>query len=128
MKRLSIGLRLTLSYLLIFAVAQLIFGLGMWLILRHNLYDIANDTLEDQVDDVRHFLEAQHKDASVAKLQEEVSETYILEHSGDYLEVQDEQGTWIYRASFLEKNHATIATAHELQSPLYEDRKIAGRH
>jgi heavy metal sensor kinase len=126
MKRLSIGLRLTLSYLLIFAVAQLIFGLGMWLILRHNLYDIADDRLEGQIDDARHFLEAQPKDASLAKLQEEVGETYILEHSGDYLQIQEEQGQWIYRASFLEKNNASIATSHELQSPLYEDRKIAG--
>ena len=126
MKRLSIGLRLTLSYLLIFAVAQVIFGLGMWLVLSHNLYDIADDRLEGQIDDARHFLEAQHKDASVAKLQEEVGETYILEHSGDYLQIQDDQGLWIYRAAFLEKNNAPIATSRELQSPLYEDRRIAG--
>lgn len=33
---LSISLRLTLSYLLIFAIAQLIFGLGMWFILRNS--------------------------------------------------------------------------------------------
>src|SRR5207253_8986830 len=52
--------------------------------LRHNLYDIADDTLEGQIDDVQNFLKAQHKDASIAKLQEEVTETYILEHSGDY--------------------------------------------
>jgi heavy metal sensor kinase len=128
MKKLSIRLRLTLSYLLIFAVAQLIFGLGMWVILRHNLYDIADDTLEGQIDDALHFLEAQHKDASLAKLQEEVGEAYILEHSGDYLQIQEEQGQWIYRAAFLEKNNASIATSHELQSPLYEDRKLAGRH
>ncbi len=30
MKKLPIGFRLTLWYLLIFAVAQTIFGLGMW--------------------------------------------------------------------------------------------------
>jgi heavy metal sensor kinase len=127
MKRLSIGLRLTLSYLLIFAVAQLIFGLGMWLILRHNLYDIADDTLEGQIDDVRSFLEAQRKDASVAKLQEEITETYVLEHSGDYLQIQSEEGPWIYRAAFLEKNKSPIAGSHELQNPLYEDHRIAGR-
>ena len=101
MKKISIGLRLTLSYLMIFAVAQLIFGLGMWFILRHNLYDIADDTLEGQIDDMKHFLEAQRRDASVAKLREEVTETYVLEHSGDYLQIQDEQGDWIYRSSFL---------------------------
>ncbi len=34
MKRLSIGLRLTLWYLAIFAVAQLLFGVGMWFVHR----------------------------------------------------------------------------------------------
>ena len=40
MKRLSIGMRLTLWYLAIFALGQLVFGAGMWLILRHNIYDM----------------------------------------------------------------------------------------
>lgn len=126
-KSLSIGLRLTLSYLLIFAVAQLIFGLGMWFILRHNLYDIADDTLEGQVDDVRHFLEAQRKDASISKLQEEVNETYVLEHSGDYLQIQDEQGDWIYRSSFLQQHNLTAMSAKQLTKSSYEDRGVGGR-
>ncbi len=126
-KSLSIGLRLTLSYLLIFAVAQLIFGLGMWFILRHNLYDIADDTLEVQIDDVRHFLEAQRKDASTSKLQEEVNEAYVLEHSGDYLQIQDEQGDWIYRSSFLDKHNLPGLSISVLQKPLYEDKRVGDR-
>lgn len=125
-KKLSIGLRLTLWYLLVFAVAQLIFGLGMWFILRHNLYDIADDTLEGQIDDVRHFLEAQPKDASTAKLQEEVTETYTLEHSGDYLQILDEQGDWIYRSSFLQEHNLSLSPGQLLQ-PLYEDRRVGHR-
>jgi len=127
MRRLSIGLRLTLSYLLVFAVAQLIFGVGMWLILRQNLYGIADDTLEEQIDDMKHFLEAQRKDASVPKLQEEIGEAYVLEHSGDYLQIQDQDGQWLYRASFLEKNNLPLASAGQLQKPLYEDWEVDGR-
>ena len=82
-RRLSIGWRLTLSYLAVFAAAQLLFGFGMLLILRHNLYEITDDALAGQVDDVQRFLEAQKSDASTAKLQEEVTEAYVLEHSGD---------------------------------------------
>ena len=126
-KHLSIGLRLTLSYLLIFAIAQLIFGLGMWFILRHNLYDIADDTLEGQIDDVRHFLEAQRKDASTPKLQEEVNEAYVLEHSGDYLQIRDEQGNWIYRSSFLQDHNLSAVSAKQLTTPWYEDRRLGGR-
>lgn len=124
---LSIGLRLTLSYLIIFALAQLMFGLGMWFILRHNLYDIADDTLESQIDDARSFLEAQRKDASTAKLQEEVAETYVLEHSGDYLQIQDAQGNWIYRSAFLEQNNLPVPQLEQLQRPKYSDRSFGHR-
>jgi len=126
-KRISIGLRLTLSYLLIFAVAQSMFGLGMWFILRHSLYEIADDTLEGQIDDVQHFLEAQRKGASTSKLQEEVTETYVLEHSGDYLQIQDEQGDWIYRSSFLEKHNLPGLSPGPSRKPSYEDRRVGGR-
>ena len=62
MKRLSIGMRLTLWYLAIFALAQVIFGAGMWLILRESLFDLVDDGLEAQVDDLTKFLQSQPKD------------------------------------------------------------------
>ena len=104
MKRLSIGVRLTLWYLAIFAVAQIAFGAGMWFILRHQLYDLVDDDLESQVEDLRNFMQAQKKDASLAKLSEEVNETYLIEHSGDYLEMYAEDGELIYRSSFLQQH------------------------
>src|SRR5713226_1420207 len=125
MRRLSIGWRLTLSYLAVFAVAQFLFGFGMWLILRHNLYEITDDALAGQVDDVQRFLEAQKKDASTAKLQEEVTEAYVLEHSGDYLQIYDAEGEWIYRASFLQKM-SFLPVTPDLQ-PVYEDRELGGK-
>ena len=104
MRRLSIGLRLTLWYVAVFAVAQLVFGAGMYLILRQSLYSITDDALHDQIDDLTHFLEAQKKSATVAKLQEEVSETYLIEHSGDYLQIYGESGDWIFRSSALARS------------------------
>lgn len=126
-KKLSIGLRLTLSYLLFFAVTQLIFGLGMWVVLKDHLYDIADDTLENQIDDAQHFLKAQPKHAPIADLKEEITETYGLEHAGDYLQIQDEKGAWIYRSTFFEKNNVATTLSSKLQHPLYEDRRISGR-
>src|SRR5579862_1074994 len=98
MTRLSIGVRLSLWYLAIFALGQFLFGGGMWLILRHNLYDLVDDSLEVQIDDFKSFMQAQKKDASIAKLQEEVNEAYGIEHSGDYLEVYAENAQLIYRS------------------------------
>ena len=104
-KKWSIGARLTLWYLLTFAGAQLIFGAGMWFLARRSLYRITDDALKGQIDDLTNFFEAQKKNASVAKLQEEVAEAYLLEHSGDYLQIYDESdGAWIFRADFLRKH------------------------
>lgn len=132
MRRLSIGLRLTLWYLLVFAAAQFLFGFGMWVILRHSLYEIADDELTNQVDDLRHFLEAQKKDASIAKLQEEVTEAYILEHSGDYLQIYVPPEEWIYRASFMQKMSfrppvQDSSPDDPLRQPIFEDRQLGGR-
>ena len=109
MRRLSIGVRLTLWYLAIFALAQVVFGAGMWVLLRHHLYDLVDDSLESQVEDLKNFMEAQKKDATIAKLQEEVDETYTLEHSGDYLEMHAENGALIYRSTFLQVHPVALA-------------------
>lgn len=127
MRRLSIGLRLTLWYLAIFALAQLIFGGGMWLILRHNLYDLVDDGLEAQVDDFRSFMQAQKKDASIAKLQEEVNEAYGIEHSGDYLEVYAENAQLIYRSAFLQMHSSPLLPPDQIKRPITRSRRIDGR-
>ncbi|HLV88892.1 MAG TPA: heavy metal sensor histidine kinase [Candidatus Sulfotelmatobacter sp.] len=126
MKRLSIGMRLTIWYLVLFVGAQTLFGAGMWLILRYYLYDLADDSLESQVEDLRNFMLAQKKDATIAKLQEEVNESYALEHPGDYLEISAEDGSVIYRSAFL-RDHplAPIATG-QLTEPVYRNRRLAG--
>ena len=126
MKKLSIGLRLTLWYLAIFAVAQIVFGAGMWFILQRHLYDLVDDGLESQVDDLKTFLEAQRKDASIAKLQEEVRETYALEHSGDYLRICAENGELIYRSPFLEAHPQALSLETAGQAG-FRNRWVNGR-
>ena len=124
-KKLSIGVRLTLWYLLLFAAAQLIFGTGMWFLARRSLYRITDDALRGQVDDLTNFLQAQKKNATVAKLQEEVAEAYLLEHSGDYLQIYDDSdGAWIFRADFL-REHALAPAVPGLSSrAVYRDQQL----
>lgn len=105
MKRLSIGFRLTLWYLAIFAAAEFLFGVGMWFVLRQHLYGIADNALAAQVDDVTSLLKSQKpKNRNVPKLREEVAEAYDLEHSGDFLQIYDQDGNWIFRAVSLQKS------------------------
>jgi heavy metal sensor kinase len=124
MRKLSIGMRLSLWYFAIFAVAQIAFGAGMWFILRHNLYDLVDDGLESQVEDLKNFMEAQKKDSSIAKLQEEITETYTLEHSGDYLELYAENDALLYRSEFLKKHSTTLTFGGRRQ---FRNFRIAGR-
>jgi len=124
MKKWSIGVRLTLWYLVLFAAAQFIFGAGMWFLARRSLYSITDDTLKGQIDDLTNFLEAQKKNATVAKLQEEVAEAYLLEHSGDYLQIYDDSdGAWIFRADFL-KQHALTAPSGRLTHAHYRNEHL----
>jgi heavy metal sensor kinase len=135
MTRLSIGLRLTLWYLGIFAFAQLAFGAGMWFVLRAHVYDLVEDGLEAQMDDLENFLEAQvndpsaanlQKDALVKRLQEEFAETYQMEHSGDYLQVYAGNGTWIYRSAFLQEHPLPPVEPAAAGHNSFEDRSLGG--
>jgi len=127
MRRLSIGLRLTLWYLAIFAVAQLVFGAGMWLVLRHHLYDLVDDGLEEQVDDLRNFLQTLGTDPALPKLRQEVNDTYGIEHLGNHLAVYTESGELIYRSAFLEAHPLMLTPATRGNRPIVRNRHFDGR-
>lgn len=127
MRKLSIGVRLTLWYLSVFALGELVFGLGMWLILRNNLYDMVDDDLEAQVQDLKSFLGSQKKDASIAKLQEEISETYSIEHSGDYLAIYVDIDQPIYRSAFLQAHASVLLPPDQVMRAISKSRWIEGR-
>jgi heavy metal sensor kinase len=124
MKKLSIGLRLTLWYLAIFAVAQAIFGAGMWFILRTHMYDLVDDNLESQVDDLRHFMQAQRQDISPAKLKEEVTEEYDLERPANYLQIYLGNGEWMYRSAFLQEHPLTPPEPNSIKRASFENHRF----
>lgn len=127
MRKLSIGSRLTLWYLAIFAVAQILFGVGMWFALRQQLYSVADGTLKAQVEDLTNFLKSQKKkNMTVTKLREEASEEYDLAHSGDFLQIYDGDGNWIFRAPLLEKNLPPFDTPHHKHRK-FENIQLAGK-
>ena len=128
MRKLSIGVRLTFWYLLFFAVAQLFFGAGMWWILHDNIYDLVDDGLEQQIDDLKNFLQSQPADRPIAKLREEVNETYAIEHPGDYLAVYAENGELLYCSPFLQAHHSLVLPPEQVTGPILKSRKINGRH
>ena len=124
MKRLSIGLRLTFWYLGIFAIAQLIFGVGMWFILRDNLRDVADSGLFTEVEDVRRFLEAQPPSATLDEIRGAVIEEYSSETGGDYLQILDSGGTWIYRSPAFSKQPVTGVSPNQIRKPIRKDARF----
>ena len=133
MTRLSIGWRLTVWYLAIFAVGQFAFGAGMWLVLRHHLISLVDENLQHQADDVRSFLLSQKKNADVYKFQEEVSEAYGQAYAGEYLSISTSTGDPVYISDFLAKNgFAAPASAPgnglATAAAAFQSRVIGHRH
>ncbi len=132
MTRLSIGWRLTLWYLAIFALGQFAFGAGMWLVLRHHLVSLVDKNLQDQAADVRGFLVAQKKNADLPKFREEVAETYAEEHAGEYLAIYTSDGEPVYVSDFLRKNSFKSLVSTSGSGPpskdSFENREVGERH
>jgi heavy metal sensor kinase len=128
MRKLSIGSRLTLWYLAIFAAAQLLFGIAMWFALRQELYGVADSALNAQIEDLTNFLKSQKKkNMTVLKLREEASEAYDLEHSGDFLQIYDEDGNWIFRARWLQNNQFALLAPAAVKDRSFQNVWIATR-
>jgi len=128
MKKLSIGLRLTLWYLAIFALGELVFGAGMWFILRHNLLDIVDDSLESQVDDLKNFLDAQKSDASLSMLQADIKDAYGIEHSGDFLQLSTATGDILYQSPFLQAHPYLLTPANQIDGQTFRIRHAEHHH
>jgi heavy metal sensor kinase len=127
MKRLSIGLRLTLWYLVIFALGEVVFGVGMWFILRDSVFDMVDDDIETQVDDLSNLLATQANDVSVSTLQALMKEAYGSEHWGDYLAIYTGDGQTLYQSVFLQSNSLLMAP-QAVQKTIYTSREIRGQH
>jgi heavy metal sensor kinase len=125
-KRLSIGMRLTVWYLAIFLLAELIFGASMWFILRKNLYDIADATLEGQAADLERFLEAR-KDLSAAQLQTAIGQDYEIDRSEDYAQITDASGNSVYRSRVLEEHPFPLFSLDQLAKPHHQVSRLGRR-
>ncbi len=124
MRKLSIGLRLTLWYLAIFFVGEIIFAGGMYTILRHNLYDLVDDALEGQVDDLRNFLATQPSDLEAGKLRQAVNEAYSIQHPGDYFQLYDSDGEVLYQSNSLQGLDSLLIPPDRVKRPSSESRRI----
>jgi hypothetical protein len=72
-------------------------SIGFRFLLRHHLYELMDNRRKGQIEDLKSFMEAQRKNATIAQLEEEVNEAYLIKHSGDYLELYVDNGVLVPR-------------------------------
>ena len=129
--RLSIGLRLSLWYVLIFALAQCVFGATMYIVLRHHLRVIVQDSLHEEMQDLRSVLLGLKPGLSADQLREEVTEAYGQDHAGEYLQIFTAQGETIYLSDFLAKHPLATVPETKLRATSeagrIEDRRMEGK-
>src|ERR1700758_5559038 len=127
MKRLSIGVRLTLWYVAIFTLGELVFAAGTWMILRHSLFDLIDDSMESQIEDLGNLLAAQQNGVSPAQIAGQLASIYGHEHDGEYLELYDDNGQAVYRSKLLQTQQRDLVRPDQLNHPVFRTENI-NRH
>jgi hypothetical protein len=127
MKKLSTAARLTIWNLAIFAVLELLFGATMWLTLRRNLYDLVDNRVEAQIEDLKQSLRTQAADAPVAELQQRVTEKYSHNDVGDFLVLYLKSGELVYQSAVLQGNSTGLLPPNAVNRPVQRPLRIAGR-
>jgi heavy metal sensor kinase len=98
MRRLPIRLRLTLWYCAMFTAAAVLLSVSSWWMLRGSLVATEYHELQERAEDVQLLLTQLGPDASPAFLQQKFAEIYQVKDDGKYLQIINQDGTWLYRS------------------------------
>lgn len=96
--QLPIRIRLSLSYFAIFSVAGILLCVAAYLMARQSLYFALDHELGEHIDDVHDYLAARGLSNDYARARAAVKADFELKDEGKWLQIQDGQGRWIYRA------------------------------
>ncbi len=94
----------------------------MYAVLRHHLRGIVNDSLREEMQDLRSVLQGQKPSLNAAELREEVTEAYAQDHAGEYLQILTSSGETIYLSEFLAKHPLEPVTESALRAKSEEGR------
>ena len=122
----SIGVRLTIWYLLILALGFAIFAGGAWFAIRVSARDAVDAELRDRLRGLEKFIRtiAAQPDEN---LTEELHEHSVLGPGGDLFQVADEQGNWVYRSAVLEKSGLAILAPDRIKRLVLSDATVQSK-
>ena len=98
MMALPIRIRLTLWYFTMFASAATLLSLTSFWMLQRSVDTVEYHELQERADDVQEILSHEAPQRSIAQFGADLASIYALKDDGKYLQVRDEQGSWIYRS------------------------------
>jgi heavy metal sensor kinase len=108
-------------------LAQAVFGIGMYVVLRHHLRTIVDDSLRNEMQDLRNVLQGQRPDLTIAHLSEEVTEAYAHDHAGEFLQIVTAQGESLYLSDFLAKHPLPPNSGHSSSGSHFENQVMEGK-
>lgn len=109
--QLPIRIRLSIGYFMIFSIAGILLCCASYLMARRSLYIALDHDLDEHIDDVRDFFVAHGLAGDVERARAETAAEFTLKDDGKWLQIQDEQGRWVYRSRRM------LIAPHDLPPP-----------
>ena len=106
---LSIRLRLSLWFFLIFAVAMFTLSATCLWMVHRCILTIETTELQQRVRSIQRFLEAQPPNEPIGTLRESMASTYDVTHGSKWLQVIGQDGDWIYRSKAITELYPHLA-------------------
>jgi signal transduction histidine kinase len=96
--QIPIRIRLSISYFVIFSMAGILLCLASYVMARRSLYKALDHELGERIDDVHDFFAAHDLISDLSRARPLVAAEFDLKDEGKWLQIQDDQGRWIYRS------------------------------
>ena len=120
----GIRVRLSLWYLAILVLGLGAFSVGSWFAMRSSLFHAIDHGLEDRIKGVEKFMNEQIASLSLVEIRDEFREHSVLGPGGDFFQVCNEKGEWLYRSLPLEDNQIPIRTPDKLDESALKENLI----
>jgi len=98
MRALPVRIRLSLWYFAMFATAACMLSAASWWMLRRSVDSTEYHDLQERAEDVQLLLANRKPNASIEDLRQQFASIYSIKDDGKWLQVMDQDGSWIYRS------------------------------
>ncbi len=107
MKPLSIRVKLTVWYVAVLLASLGIFGIAAYFAMKGGIESTVDESLEEQAGGIEELMRGVLKDEP-ARLADELREHAELRAEGDFSQVRDQGGRWIYRSRLMTKYNVPV--------------------